>query len=330
MSVGRRDFITLLGGAAAWPLAARAQQRERIRRIGVLTPLAADDPEAPVRIAAFLAGLEQRGWIDRRNVRVDYRWTAGDSERRRKYVEELVALAPDVILAEGGSQVAALQSASPAVPIVFVQVVDPVGGGYVESLARPGSNATGFAQFEYSLSGKWLELLKEIAPAVTRAAVMRDPSITSGPGQFAGAQAVATALGVELRPLDVRNPPEIERGLRAFARGSKDGLIVTASPGATIHRDLIIALAAELRLPAIYATRYHVTSGGLIAYGPDTVEMYRQAAGYVDRILKGEKPSDLPVQAPTKIELAINLRTAKALGLTVPPTLLTLADEVIE
>jgi putative ABC transport system substrate-binding protein len=327
----RRDFITLVGGGvAAWPLAARAQQRERIRRIGILTPLAADDPEAPVRIAAFLNGLERLGWVDRRNVRLDYRWTAGDSERRRKYAEELVALAPDVILAEGGSQVAALQSASPTVPIVFVQVVDPVGGGYVESLARPGSNATGYAQFEYSLSGKWLELLKEIAPTVTRAAVMRDPSITSGPGQFAGAQAAAAALGVELRPLDVRNPPEIERGLRGFARGSNNGLIVTASPAATVHRDLIIALAAQLSLPAIYATRYHVTGGGLMAYGPDTVEMYRQAAGYVDRILKGEKPADLPVQAPTKYEMAINLKTAKTLGLTVPPNLLAIADEVIE
>jgi putative tryptophan/tyrosine transport system substrate-binding protein len=327
----RREFITLLGGAAAaWPLSARAQQRERIRRIGIITPLVADDPEAPVRIAAFLTGLEQLGWVDRRNVRLDYRWTAGDPERRRKYAEELVALAPDIILAEGGSQVAALQSASPTVPIVFVQVVDPVGGGYVESLARPGSNATGYAQFEYSLSGKWLELLKEIAPTVTRAAVMRDPSITSGPGQFAGAQAAAAALGVELRPLDVRNPPEIERGLRGFARGSNNGLIVTASPGATVHRDLIIALAAQLSLPAIYATRYHVTGGGLMAYGPDTVEMYRQAAGYVDRIFKGERPADLPVQAPTKFELAINLKTAKALGLTVPPNLLATADEVIE
>jgi putative ABC transport system substrate-binding protein len=328
--MNRREIVALLGSAAAWPVTARAQQRERIRRIGIITPLVADDPEAPVRIAAFLTGLEQLGWVDRRNVRFDYRWTAGDSQRRRKYAEELVALVPDVILAEGGSQVAALQSASPTVPIVFVQVVDPVGGGYVESLARPGSNATGYAQFEYSLSGKWLELLREIAPTVTRAAVMRDPSITSGPGQFAGAQAAAAALGVELRPLDVRNPSEIERGLRGFARGSNNGLIVTASPGATIHRDLIIALAAQLRLPAIYATRYHVTGGGLMAYGPDTVEMYRQAAGYVDRILKGEKPADLPVQAPTKYELAINLKTAKALGLTVPPSLLTRADEVIE
>jgi putative ABC transport system substrate-binding protein len=329
--VRRREFITLIGGAAAgWPFAAQAQQPERVRRIGIITPLVADDPEAPVRIAAFLTGLEQLGWVDRRNVRFDYRWTAGDSQRRRKYAEELVALVPDVILAEGGSQVAALQSASPTVPIVFVQVVDPVGGGYVESLARPGSNATGYAQFEYSLSGKWLELLKEIAPTVTRAAVMRDPSITSGPGQFAGAQAAAAALGVELRPLDVRNPSEIERGLRGFARGSNNGLIVTASPGATIHRDLIIALAAQLSLPAIYATRYHVTGGGLMAYGPDTVEMYRQAAGYVDRVLKGEKPADLPVQAPTKYETVINLKTAKALGLTVPLTLLTRADEVIE
>jgi putative ABC transport system substrate-binding protein len=329
--VRRREFITLIGGAAAgWPFAAQAQQPERVRRIGIITPLVADDPEAPVRIAAFLTGLEQLGWVDRRNVRFDYRWTAGDSQRRRKYAEELVALVPDVILAEGGSQVAALQSASPTVPIVFVQVVDPVGGGYVESLARPGSNATGYAQFEYSLSGKWLELLKEIAPTVTRAAVMRDPSITSGPGQFAGAQAAAAALGVELRPLDVRNPSEIERGLRGFARGSNNGLIVTASPGATIHRDLIIALAAQLSLPAIYATRYHVTGGGLMAYGPDTVEMYRQAAGYVDRVLRGEKPADLPVQAPTKYETVINLKTAKTLGLTVPLALLTRADEVIE
>jgi putative ABC transport system substrate-binding protein len=285
MTLKRRDFITLLGGAAAaWPLVARAQQRERVRRIGVIMPLSADDQEAPVRIAAFLAGLDQFGWIDRRTVRLDYRWTAGDPERRRRYAEELVAMAPDVILAEGGSQVAALQRISPTVPIVFVQVVDPVGGGYVESLPRPGSNATGYAQFEYSLGGKWLQLLKDIAPATTRVAVMRDPSITSGPGQFAAIQATAAPLGAELQPLDVRNPAEIERGLKAFARGSNDGLIVTASPGATVHRDLIIALAGQLRLPAIYAVRYFVAGGGLMSYGPDTIEMYRRAAGYVDRI----------------------------------------------
>ena len=327
----RREFITLLGGVTfGWPLAARAQQADRVRRIGVLMNLAADDPESSARLTAFLQGLQQLGWTDGRNVRIDTRWAAGDADRYRKSATELVALMPDVILATGTSAVAPLQQATRALPIVFVQVIDPVGAGLVASLARPGGNATGFTLYEYGMSGKWLELLKEIAPRVTRAAVLRDPASAPGIGQFAAIQAVAPSFGVELSPVDVRDAGEIERAIAAFARAANSGLIVTASPSAAIHRELIITLAGRHKLPAVYPFRYFVTGGGLISYGANFLDQYRQAAGYVDRILKGEKPADLPVQAPTKYELVINLKTAEALGLTVPSTLLARADEVIE
>jgi putative ABC transport system substrate-binding protein len=326
----RRQFITFLGGAAAWPLAARAQQPERMRRIGVFMGLAADDPEGQARVAAFLQGLQEWGWSVGRNVRIDTRWTGGDADRLRKYAAELVALAPDVIFVNGGSHLGALQQASRTVPIVFAAVVDPVGGGYVMSLARPGRNATGFTSAEYGISGKWLELLKQVAPRVTRVGVLRDPSITSGIGQFAAIQAVAPSLGAELTPLDVRDAGEIEQGVGAFTRGPNDGLIVVANPTSNINRELIISLAARHRLPAIYPARYFVSSGGLISYGSEVLDQFRRAAGYVDRILKGEKPADLPVQAPTKYETVINLKTAKALGLDVPATVLARADEVIE
>jgi putative ABC transport system substrate-binding protein len=327
----RREFITLLGGtAAAWPVAARAQQNERMRRIGVLMGLAADDAEAQDRIAAFEQGLQQSGWTNGRNLQIDYRRGAGDTDSTRRYAIELVALAPDVILASGGTVMGPLLQATRTIPIVFTQTPDPVAAGFVASLARPGGNATGFTTTEYGTSEKWLELLKEIAPGVTRAAVLRDPTIPSGIGQFASIQSVAPSFGVELNPLDVRDASEIERDVTAFARGSNRGLIVTSSGLAAVHRQLIIELAARYRLPAIYSYRYFATSGGLISYGPDPIDQYRRAAGYVDRILKGEKAADLPVQAPTKYELAINLKTAKALGLTVPPTLITRADEVIE
>jgi putative tryptophan/tyrosine transport system substrate-binding protein len=329
--VSRREFITLLGGAAvAWPLAARAQQSERKRRVGVLMGLSADDAEAQDRIAAFVQGLQQLGWTDGRNLQIDYRRGAGDTDLTRRYAAELVALAPDVILASGGTVVGALLQATRTVPIVFTQTPDPVAAGFVASLARPGGNATGFTTSEYGISGKWLELLKEIAPGVTRAAVLRDPTIPAGIGQFASIQSVAQSFGVELSSVDMRDASEIERDVTAFARGSNRGLIVTSSGLAAVHRQLIIELAARYRLPAIYSYRYFATSGGLISYGPDPIDQYRRAAGYVDRILKGEKAADLPVQAPTKYELAINLKTAKALGLTVPPTLLARADEVIE
>jgi putative ABC transport system substrate-binding protein len=328
--VKRRQFITLLGGAAAWPFVARAQQGERMRRIGVLMTVTADNPEYQTRMAAFLQELQQLGWTDGRNVRIDVRWAAGDADRIRKYAAELVALAPDVILAPGTTTTGPLLQLTRTMPIVFTTLLDPVGAGFVESLARPGGNATGFTAFEYGLSGKWLELLKQIAPGVTRAAVLRDPAIAAGIGQFAAIQSVAPSLGVELRPVDVRDATEIERAVTAFARTSNGGLIVTASVGSVIHRDLITMLAAGHKLPAVYGARYFVSGGGLISYGPDRVDMYRQAAGYVDRILKGEKPADLPVQAPTKYELVINLKTAKALGIEVPPTLLARADEVIE
>jgi putative tryptophan/tyrosine transport system substrate-binding protein len=328
--IRRREFITMLGGAAAWPLAARAQQGERVRRIGVLMNLAADDPESPVRIAAFLQGLQQLGWTDGRNVRIDYRWGAYDAERSRRYAVELIALAPNVILASGSLAVVSLQQLTSAVPIVFVSVVDPVGSGFVASLARPGGNITGFMLFEYSISGKWLELLKQIAPRVTRVAVVRDPAIASGGGQLGAIQSVAPSLGVELSPVSMRNATEIERAIAAFARGSNSGLIVTGSTLGTLNRELIITLAAQHRLPAVYPQRYYVTGGGLISYGADTTDPYRRAAGHVDRILKGENPADLPVQAPTKYELVVNLKTAKALELTVPDTLLAAADEVIE
>jgi putative tryptophan/tyrosine transport system substrate-binding protein len=327
----RRGFIMLLGGAAAaWPLAARAQQGERMRRVGVLMHLAADDPEGQARIAAFTQGLQELRWTIGRNVRIDYRWAAGDAERGRKYAAELVALAPDVILAAGGAVVAPLLQASRTVPIVFVQTPDPVGAGFVASLARPGGNATGFTIFEFGMGGKWLELLKQIAPGVKRVAVLRDAALAAGTGQLGAIQSVAPSFGVELSPIDVRDAGEIERAVTAFARSPNDGLLVTGSALATVHRDLIVALAARHRLPAVYPARYFVTAGGLFSYGPDTMDPYRQVAGYVDRILKGEKPADLPVQAPTKYELAINLKTAKALGLTVPDTLLARADEVIE
>jgi ABC-type uncharacterized transport system substrate-binding protein len=301
-----------------------------MRRIGVLMNLAADDPEGQTRIAAFLKALQQLGWADGRNARIEYRWAVGDAERIRKQAEELVTLAPDVILASGVPLVTALLQATRSVPIVFAQIVDPVGSGLVASLARPGGNATGFMSFEYNLSGKWLELLKQIAPGVTRVAVLRDVGSSSGFGQLGAIQSAASSFGLELSMVGMSDAGEIERAVTAFARAANGGVIVTGSTPAIIHRELIIALAARHRLPAVYTTRYFATGGGLISYGPDSIDPYRQAAGYVDRILKGEKPADLPVQAPTKYELVINLKTAKALGLTVPPTLLARADEVIE
>jgi putative ABC transport system substrate-binding protein len=326
----RREFMTLVGGVVAWPLAARGQQRDRKRRVGFLMGLAADDAEAQDRIAAFEQGLQQSGWTNGRNLGIDYRRGAGDPDSTQRYADELVALAPDVILASGGTVMGALLKATRTVPIVFTQTPDPVAAGFVASLARPGGNATGFTTSEYGTSGKWLELLKETAPAVTRAAVLRDPTIPSGIGQFASIQSVAPSLGVELSPLDVRDASEIERDVTAFARGSNCGLIVTSSGLAAVHRQLIIRLAARHRLPAIYSYRYFAASGGLISYGADPIDQYRRAAGYVDRILKGEKPADLPVQAPTKYQLVLNLTTAKALGLSVPSALLARADEVIE
>jgi putative tryptophan/tyrosine transport system substrate-binding protein len=327
----RREFITLLGGAAALPLAARAQQAMRMRRIGVLMNQAADDPEAPPRVSAFAQGLQERGWIVGDNVRIDYRWGASDVDRFRRYAVELLALAPDVVLATASSIVGVLLQASRTVPIVFVATIDPVGSGFVASLARPGGNATGFIAYEFSLSGKLLELLKEIAPAVTRVAVIRDPFVPAGSAGFAAIQTVAPAFGVELTQVGVRDADEIEHGIKAFARGSNDGLIIVGPPSSLqVHRDLIITLAARHRLPAVYPVPYFVTSGGLISYGPNVVDQYRRAATYVDRILRGEKPADLPVQNPVKFALTINLRTAKALGLDLPATVLARADEVIE
>jgi len=331
LGIKRREFIALLGGAAmAWPLAAHAQQRERMRRVGVLMNRAADNPEGQTRFAAFLQGLQEAGWAVGRNVRIDIRWGIDDVDRQRTYAAELVALVPDIILASGTLSLAAMQQASRSVPIVFAAVADPVGGGFVDSLARPGGNVTGFLLFEYSLSGKWLELLKQIAPRVTRAAVLRNATNPAGNAQFAAIQAVAPSLGVEVSPVNVRDGSEIERAIAAFARSSNGGLIVTTSASATVHGDLIVTLAARYKLPAVYGNRFAVTGGGLVSFAPDYVDQYRRAAGYVDRILKGEKPADLPVQAPTKFELVINLKTAKALGLEVPPTLLARADEVIE
>jgi putative ABC transport system substrate-binding protein len=325
----RREFITLIGGAAAaWPLAARAQQPNRMRRIGVLTPYPADDAEARARLTAFAQGLAQTGWTVGQNIRIDYRWGDGKPDTMRKYAAELVALAPEVILASSSAALAPLLEATRTVPIVFAGVGDPVAAGYVESLARPGGNATGFLVYEYGIGAKFLELLKEVAPRVTRVAVFRDSSIAAGPGMFGAIQALAPSLGVELRPVDVRDAGEIERAVAAFAQASGGGLIVLGR--ATIHRGVIIALAAKHRLPAVYTLRYLAAAGGLISYGPDLLDQHRRAAGYVDRILRGEKPADLPVQAPTKYELVINLKTAKALGLTVPETLLARADEVIE
>jgi ABC-type uncharacterized transport system substrate-binding protein len=328
--VKRRDFIALLGGAAAWPVAARAQQGERMRRVGVLMNTSADDPNTPTYVAALSQGLQELGWLVGRNLQIDYRWVAGDSSRAGRYAAELVALAPDVILASSSPATTALQQVTRSVPIVFITVIDPVGAGFVEALARPGGNLTGFLLYEYGISGKWLELLKEIAPRVTRAAVLRDAAIAAGSGQLGAIQSVAPQLGVELHPVGVRDAGEIERAITAFARGSNDGLIVTGSGLATRHRDLIVTLAARHQLPAVYIRRVFVDGGGLISYGPDFVDQWRRSAGYLDRILKGEKPADLPVQAPTKYELVINLKTAKALGLEIPPTLLARADEVIE
>jgi putative ABC transport system substrate-binding protein len=326
----RREFITFIGGAAAaWPLAARAQQPERVRRIGVLMYLPADDAEGQARLAAFTQALTQLGWSDGHNLRIDTRYATADDIRR--HAAELAALAPDVLVAgTGTATVAPLLQATRTVPIVFAVVIDPVGAGFVDSLARPGGNATGFTVFEYSMSGKWLELLKEIAPNVTRVAVLRDPAIASGIGQFGAVQIVAPSLRVQLSPLDVRDAGEIERAIGAFASGLNGGLIVTASPVANVHRNLIVTLAARHKLPAIYFSGRFVVDGGLISYGPDFIDQYRRAAGYVDRILKGEKPADLAVQASTKYELVINLKTAKAMGLTFPPAVLGRADEVIE
>jgi putative ABC transport system substrate-binding protein len=327
----RRDFITgIVGSVAAWPFAAGAQHGERVRRIGVLVPTAADDAEGQGRMEAFLRGLAQLGWSEGRNLRIDIRWGGGDADRGRRYAAELIALAPDVILASGGSVLAPLLQETSAVPIVFTIVADPVGAGLVDSLARPGGHITGFTGFDYSLSGKWLELLRQIAPSVTRAAVIRDPAIIAGIGQWGAIQTAAPAIGVEVSPVNVRDAGEIERAVTAFARTPNGGLIVTGSALASVHRELIIGLAARHKLPAVYNWRVFVTSGGLISYGPDFFDQHRQAAGYVDRILKGEKPADLPVQAPTKYETVINLKTAKALGLEMPPTLLSRADEVIE
>ena len=328
----RRDFIGLVGGAAvAWPLVARAQQPERLRRIGVLVASPADDAESQARVAAFKEGLAQLGWTEGRNVRIDTRWATTNADDLRKHAAELAASTPDVLVgASGTTTVAALLQATRTVPIVFAIVVDPVGAGFVASLARPGGNATGFTMFEYGMSGKWLELLKQIAPGVTRAAVLRDPAIASGIGQFGAIQAVAPSLRVELSPIDVRDAPEIERAVTAFAGIENGGLVVTASPSGSVHRELIIALAARHKLPAVYWQRFYRASGGLMSYGPDLLDQFRRAAGYVDRILKGEKPADLPVQAPTKYELVINLKTAKTLGLNVPQSLLASADEVIE
>jgi putative ABC transport system substrate-binding protein len=326
----RRDVITLLGGAAAAPFTAHAQQPTKMRRIGVLMGGNADNPEGQERLAAFLETLQKLGWTDGHNLRADIRWAQGDADSVGRYAKELVALEPDVILTSGTAPVAPLLRATRIVPIVFASATDPVGAGFVESLARPGGNATGFMQFEYSLSGKLLELLKEIAPRVTRAAVLRDATITSGIGQFAVIQSAAPSLGTEVSAVNLRDAAEIERTVTAFARLGNGGLIVTSSTLSVLHRQVIVALAARHKLPAVYYRRLFVTDGGLISYGSDVVSLYRLAAGYVDRILKGEKPADLPVQAPTKYELAINLKTAKALGIEVPPTLLARADEIIE
>lgn len=326
----RREFITLVGSAAAWPIVALAQQPAQMRRVGALMNLNVGDPLAQIEMAGFVDGLQTRGWTVGGNLQIDYRWGAGDATLYRKYAVELVALAPDVILAIGGTAVAALQQATRTVPIVFAKTTDPVSRGLVTSLARPGSNTTGFVQYEFGTAGKWLELLKQVMPGVKRAAVIRDVSETSGIGQMAAIQAVAPTFGIEVSPIDARDAGEIERAITEFARRVDSGLIVTESGKSIVHRKLIIKLAAKHRLPAIYPYRYFIADGGLISYGPDELDAFRLAAGYVDRILKGEKPADLPVQAPTKYELVINLKTAKALGIAVSPTLLARADSVIE
>jgi putative ABC transport system substrate-binding protein len=326
----RREFITLLGGAAAWPLAARGQQGERMRRIGVLMHLAADDPEGQRRVAAFLQGLQEAGWVVGRNVDIDMRWAAGEADRFRRYAMEIVALTPDVILTSATPSIRAMQQATRTVPIVFVLVPDAVGTGIVDSLSRPGGNATGFTSTELGMPVKWLELLKEIAPKMTRAAVLRDAADATAIGQFGAVKGAAPSFGVEISPIGVGNAEEIERGITAFAREPNGGLIVLPVPTTVMHRTLIIMLAAQHRLPAVYNSRYWIAEGGLVSYGPDVLDQYRRTAGYVDRILRGTKPADLPVQAPTKYELVINLKTAKALGLEIPDKLLALADEVIE
>jgi putative tryptophan/tyrosine transport system substrate-binding protein len=326
----RREFITVIGSVAAWPLATLAQQPAQMKRVGIVLPFAAPNPDGQARITAFQQTLAGFGWTEGANMRTEIRWFGSNADGIRKNALELIALAPDVILADGSPSVAALLQATRAVPIVFTLVVDPVGSGYVKSLARPGGNVTGFMQFEYSLSGKWLELLKELAPGVTRAAVLRDAASPGGIGQFAVIQAAASSLGVDVSPVNVREASEIENSVAEFAGSSNGGLIVTGSAFSVVHRELIIALAAKHKLPAIYFQHQFATEGGLISYGSDPVEQYRRAAAYVDRVLKGEKPVDLPVQAPTTYQLAVNLKTAKALGLTVPATLVARADKVIE
>jgi putative ABC transport system substrate-binding protein len=326
----RREFIVLFGSAAAWPVAARAQQHERMRRIGVLNGLTAEDSQSQARNAAFLQGLGELGWQVGRNLQIEYRWAGGDPRRISPYAAELVALAPEVILAVGASVVGPLLAVTRSVPVVFVQVTDPVGSGFVASIAHPGGNATGFTLFEFGISAKWIELLKEIAPRTTRAAVLFDPTSPTGFGMLGAIQSAAPSFGIEISPIALRDEADIQPALASFARGPNDGLITLSGPPQILHRQLIIAAAAQQKLPAVYPYRYHVTGGGLVSYGPDELEQHRQTAGYVDRILKGEKPADLPVQAPTKYELVINLKTAKALGLTVPPMLFARADEVIE
>ena len=326
----RREFITLLGGSAVWPSAARAQQSRRMRRVGALMPFAANDPQAQERNAALLQGLQQLGWTVGQNIQIDYRWSGGTEDATQKYAAELVSLAPDVIFASGSAAAGPLRRATRTVPIVFTNVIDPVGSGFVESLARPGGNITGFTPYEYSIGGKWLELLKEIAPNVTRAAVLRDPTISTGLGLWAAIQSVSRVVAIEVSPVNMSDAGEIERSLAAFARSPNGGLIMTGSGLAVVHRDLTIALAARHRLPAVYYDRYFAVAGGLISYGPNIVGEFRRAAGYVDRILRGEKPADLPVQVATKHDLVINLKTAKALSISVSPTLLARADEVID
>jgi ABC-type uncharacterized transport system substrate-binding protein len=329
--IGRRYCITLIGGAAAWPLAAHPQQGERVRRVGVvLAGREEDDQEYQARLGALVQALHDLGWIERRNVQFDIRRPKPMAADIRKHIAELLAVTPDIIVTGGGTALLPLLQATRLVPIVFMSVVDPVGAGFVQSRSRPGGNTTGFMQFEYSLSGKWLELLKQITPSTEHAAVIRDPSTESGIGQFAVIQSVASSIGVEVVPVDGRDAGEIERAIGVFARTPNGGLVVTTSAAVNAHRDLIISLAARHRLPAVYNRRTFVDRGGLISYGPDVIVASRSAAGYVDRILKGEKPGDLPVQAPTKYDLVINLKTAKALGLEIPPTLLARADEVIE
>jgi len=328
--IRRREFIATVGGAAAWPLTAKAGQRERMRRIGVLLPAAADDAEFQDRVGAFLQALALLGWTIGRSVRIETRWAGASADDTRRHAAELAALAPDVILVYGARAVGAVLQATRTVPVVFPIATDPVGTGWVESLARPGGNATGFMSYEYSLSGKWLELLKEIAPSVTKVAVLRDATQVSTISQLAVIQAMAPSLRVEVNPVNMRDAGEVERAVAAFARSPNGGLILPGSALATLHRERIITLAARHRLPAVHNERYFVATGGLISYGPDQIDQFRRAAGYVDRILRGEKPADLPVQAPTKYELAINLKTAKALGLDIPATVYARADEVIE